>query len=277
MRALRCALVSLIAWASIAAGANAPATRPAIAPKLDLRIDRDGWGKADLRNVEAVLRSAADELLPRFPGIQLEPIRVSPRGGPIVLHRRLPDGAIAMRLNTADTYWAQYAFQFSHELCHILCRYNETPHANKWFEESICELASLFVLRRMAQTWETRPPYPNWKSFAPRLTAYAQDLIDKASLPEGQTLAQWYRRNADALRANSTDRPRNTIVAAALLPLFEAEPQHWAAIWRLNDAAYTPTQPLAGYLQAWHDRVADEHRPFIRRLASEFAVTLQAP
>jgi hypothetical protein len=246
-------------------------------PRLELRIDREGWGSAVLGDVEAVLGSAADQLLPHFPGIELPPVRVSPRGGPIVLHRRGEDGSIIMRLNTGDTFWSQYAFQFAHELCHILCRYDTDPTGNKWFEETICELASLYTLRSMGQAWQTRPPYPNWKGYARHLTAYAQKRIDDSPLPDGLTLAQWYRRNAEALGANATDRGKNTIIAAALLPLFEREPRHWAAVWHLNDATPTSPQSFEAYLADWHAHVPAEHRAFVRAIAGEFGIRLKAP
>lgn len=243
--------------------------------KLDLRIDGEGWGKGNVRDVEAVLRSAAGQLLPLFPGVELPPIRVSAKGGPIVLHRRGEDGSIIMRLNTGDTYWSQYAFQFAHELCHVLCRYDLDPTGNKWFEESICELASLYTLRSMGKAWQTDPPYPNWKGYAGSLIDYARNRIDAAALPEGQTLTRWYRENAEALGKNPTDRERNTVVAAALLPLFEQHPDRWAAVAFLNTGRPARPQAFAEFLDDWQSNAPTEHRPFIRLLAERFGITLR--
>lgn len=243
-------------------------------PKLELRIDPDGWGTANVRDVEAVFRSAAGQLLPHFPGVELPPIRVSARGGPIVLHRRGEDGSVIMRLNTGDTYWSQYAFQFAHELCHVLCRYDPDPTGNKWFEESICELASLYTLRAMGKTWQTDPPYRNWKGYAGSLTEYARKRIDAAALPDGQTLAQWYGENAEALGKNATDREKNTVVAAALLPLFERNPEHWAAVASLNAGRPARAQAFVEYLNDWQVHAPTEHRPFIRLLSERFGVAL---
>ena len=64
---------------------------------------------------------------------------------PIVLFKRGPRGGSSL-LNTSDRYWCQYAFQFAHEIGHILCRYKDGDSTNKWFEETLCETASLYAL-----------------------------------------------------------------------------------------------------------------------------------
>ena len=233
-----------------------------------------GQWKADIHDVQHVLCSAAGELWRYFPERRLDPIIVVPTGGPIVWHRRGLHGEHYVRLNTGKTFWAQYAFQFAHEFCHILCRHERTEKANKWFEESICELASLFVLRRMAETWESSPPYPHWRSFAPHLRSYADERIKKSQLPGGTTLAAWYRQNEAALRKASCDRARNNIVATALLPLFEAEPQHWAAIEFLNAGARKQPRTFQQYLADWHRHAPGAHKPFIGQIARRFGIDL---
>jgi hypothetical protein len=251
---------------SLAAG---PATRPT----LTLKLVADGWGEASTKDAEAVFRSAAGTLLPHFEGIHLEPIRVSPRGGPIVLYRRV-EGHIDMRLDTTDTRWAQYAFQFSHELCHVLARYREKHPGNQWFEESICELASLYALRAMSEEWKTKPPYPNWKSYGPHLASYAKERMEKAALPEGVTLAKWYAENERALRAKADDRARNQVVATALLPLFEERPGRWRAVYHLNDGAPKTAETFAEYLKRWLEHAPAEHRGFVRAIAGRFEIAM---
>jgi hypothetical protein len=211
-----------------------------------------------------------------FPGAKIEALEVRPDGGPITLFKRAPDGAIIIKLNTRDTYWAQYAFQFGHELCHVLCRFDEGDRGNLWFEESICEVASLYVLHSMAAEWQTKPPYPNWKSFAPKLAEYADKRLAERKLPQGTSLAAWYRAEAAALRADPVNRDRNRMVAGALLPMFEKSPQHWAAVAYLNQQKPAGAQTFEAYLQNWHDRAPVEHRAFITAMAREFGIALQA-
>ena len=159
---------------------------------------------------------------------------------------------------------------------HVVCGYDEDAHKNRWFEESLCELASLFVLRRMAVSWQTEPPYPNWKSYSASLTQYAQERTQPAALPEGKTLAGWFADNATVLAANATDRPRNTVVATALLPLFEAVPERWEAVTWLNVEKLTPLHTFDDYLSAWQRHAPEKHREFIGTIAKEFGITLDA-
>jgi hypothetical protein len=254
---------------------RSPSDRPATAPTtIELRVADGVWGMASRQDVEAVLRSAAAELLQHYRGQSLPPIEVS-QGGPIVLFRQHADMPVRMRLNVDGPYWAQFAFQFGHELCHVMCNYKEGYEGNQWFEESMCEVASLFVLRRMSETWVIKAPYSNWSSFAPKLADYAADRIKSAQLPKDQSLADWYRLNAATLRKNPHDRERNQVVAVALLPLLEAEPVRWAAVAHLNRALTSKPQSLTEYLQAWHGHVDEEDRPFVRKICKELGVELK--
>jgi hypothetical protein len=245
-------------------------------PVLEMRLAEAGWGGASRADVRAVLTSAGRQLLVHFAGTQLERLEVRPDGGPITLFKRAADGAIIIKLNTRDTYWAQYAFQFGHELCHVLCRFDEGDRGNLWFEESICEVASLYVLRSMADEWQTRPPYPNWKSFAPKLAEYADKRLAERKLPEAKSLAAWYQETAAMLRADPVNRDRNRIVAGALLGMFEKSPEHWAAVGYLNQQKPPGAQTFEAYLQNWHDRAPAEHRAFIAGIAREFGIALRS-
>ena len=260
----------------LALAAPLDAQKPAESKPQPLTIRAIGtqqdW-KTDLPTVNKVLHAAAAELWQYFPDHKLDPILVEPRGGPIVLFRRGKNGEYFVRLNTGETYWAQYVYQFSHEVCHILGRYREQDESNKWFEESLCELASLFVLRQLSERWEKEPPYKHWKGKDQGLHSYAADRIKTGALPPGKTLAQWRRDNADALTKNATNREKNQIAATMLLPLFEKSPQHWEAIWHLNQGENKP-RTFDEYLRNWHDHAPAKHQAFIRAIANEFEVRI---
>jgi len=235
---------------------------------LDIRVDDESWGQGQ-RDIQRVCQSAAMELWRSFPGRRLPPIIVSrSHDGPIVLTRRLENGEYQVRLDSQGTYWCQFAYQFAHEFCHIMCNYDEDEHANKWFEESLCEMASLYVLRRMSESWKTSPPYPNWKDYAPHLKSYADNRIKDSRLPPDITLAQWYGENAAQLYAGATQREKNQIVATALLPLVEEEPGRWEAVAYLNATKGFKNQSFKEYLQGWEYFVPRQHKPFVRRIAT---------
>ncbi|NQT51549.1 hypothetical protein HQ576_05840 [bacterium] len=258
----------VLALCATAAAIAAEPTRHA----LDIRpIEPKAW-QASMPDVKKVLHSAASELWHYFPGREMPPILVGPKGGPIVWFQRGPKGEYNVRLATGKTFWCQYAYQFAHEFCHILCKYEPTEKANKWFEESLCEMASLFALRRMAHTWSIHPPYPNWRDYSKALWEYADERIKKSRLPQGTTLAAWYREKAATLRKEPCNRELNTAVAVALLPLFEREPWHWAAVGHLNASPSKTPRTFEAYLTAWHHNTPETHRPFIRGIAEQFGI-----
>jgi hypothetical protein len=108
--------------------------------------------------------------------------------------------------------------------------------ANQWLEESLCETASLFALRSMSRSWRTKPPYPNWKDYAPALADYADGRIQAAQrlLSNSPSFGNWFRDNEPSLRQNATLREKNTVIAIRLLPIFEANPAGWEAITYYN-------------------------------------------
>jgi hypothetical protein len=129
----------------------------------------------------------------------------------------------------------------------------------------------------MGKTWQTKPPYPNWKSYSAALTSYAKDRTDKVaqSKPKDFTFAKWFEENEPAMRANSTDRDKNNFVAVELLPLFEDHPAGWESLTTFNlspnrDAQKTLTQ----HLTDWSAASPAGQREFIKRVAGVFGVKL---
>jgi hypothetical protein len=273
------AVILILLFTLLSAHASGQSTAPKAAgpaknPLPDIQVVRDGWGQAAPATVKRVFESTAREIWKHCPNRKLSPIIVSAKGGPIVLYDRGPNGEFVVRLNTGDLYWSQYAYQFAHEFCHILCNYDQDKTGNKWFEESICEMASLFALRRMGESWKTLPPFGHWKGYAKHLTAYAEDRMKKSRLPKDKTLVDWYERHAERLHGTAVDRELNNVVATALLPLFEADPQHWAAVAYLNHGKPEKPQTFAEFLTDWHKHCPKRHRDFVTRVAKEFGVEL---
>jgi hypothetical protein len=246
-------------------------------PKLDLRISSEGWGEASPSDIEAVLRSAAGTLLPRFPGLPLPVLEVShSTKNPITLFKRGPAGEIRVQLAVEGRLWARFAFQFAHELGHVLCGVEEYPNPNLWFEETLCETASLYALSRMAETWKTRAPYGNWSVYAPQLKKYRDERVETESekIPEGTSLKDWFREKEPKLRADPHLRAANLTLAMALLPLFEEAPEHWGALRHLNGVRGDATRTFPRYLGDWSRSVPERHRDFIAALAARLGSTV---
>lgn len=67
-------------------------------------------------------------------------------------------------LNVEDTYWCQYIFQLSHELCHCITSRNNLPKAIRWFDEFLCCFTSYFILKQFESDYEiVNYLYPNNK------------------------------------------------------------------------------------------------------------------
>jgi len=241
-----------------------------------LLVDETDWEGAAPADVVAVLESAGSQLLRHVPAAGRPTIAVAARGGPIALFDRTPEGHFQVRLDTGGNRWAQYGFQFGHEICHVLCRSGRATRTHLWFEEALCETASLYVLRAMAEAWTEQPPYPNWRDFAPHLDDYATKRLAESPRPPQEPLADWYARHRDALRERPTDRDNGLAVAAALLPLFEESPERWAAIHWLNAADQPQPADFADHLAAWRNRVPPEQAGAVDAIARVFGLPLPA-
>jgi hypothetical protein len=149
-----------------------------------------------------------------------------------------------------------------------------TDGAAGWLEESLCECGSLFALRAMSKTWETEPPYTNWKSFAPKLADYAnQRMTDpKHQLREKQTFVNWLKANIDDLRGACCMREKNTLIAMQMLPVFEKHPEGWASMIHFRRSESGPQASLADHFRGWAHACPDELGHFVQRLAAVFAV-----
>jgi hypothetical protein len=252
---------------------------------LDIRVQANAFGSASPADIAMVLRSAASELLRYCPHTQLAGIDVYYRPDhPEINSKRTSGGRIAMALSARDTHWAQYSFQFAHEFCHALANYanssrqtiTDTPNANLWFEESLCETASLFSLRAMSYTWQVSPPYPPFRAYAPWLADFAQQrlALPEHRLPAETSFADWFRQHQPALRSDANQRDWNAIIAAHLLPIFEAEPAGWEAVTFLNRGSSNKQESLSEHFAQWRANCPDRLRPFVSKLANAFGVRL---
>jgi hypothetical protein len=208
---------------------------------LCISVTDGDWGGALPADIGAVVDSVARCFDGAIVERLVEPVLVEPTtrptDPPLTALRRTKDGNIRVLLNVRGNYWAQLAFQFAHELCHVLANFCEPlQHPSKWIEESLCEAASLFALNRMADSWKSTPPYPNWASYSAELTKYAIERCSVAEhrLPAGMAFHQWLASKLPLLQCDCARRADNTVVAQQLLPIFEHDADAWRSIRYLN-------------------------------------------
>ncbi|MHC2335478.1 hypothetical protein [Bradyrhizobium sp. USDA 4454] len=135
-------------------------------------------------------------------------IRIENRGEvtpAIWLHTDQPDMAsIVVNVGYAD--WCRLAYQFGHELGHVLSnswQFAAKPQPpTQWLEEVLVETFSVRGLRLLADSWERSPPFAGDADFARAIRQYSTALLDKFKADD-LSPAEWFRTNRTKLEARS--------------------------------------------------------------------------
>lgn len=220
------------------------------------------WGLTSLSAIRAVLFSTYGVLVRSFEAAPGAAVRVSRwnRDYPFTVHDQRP---YQVFLSAKDTYWSQYVFQFSHELCRILTHFDSyKKHKHKWFEESLCELASLHVLRSLATVWKEHPPSGVFEAsaFAKHHRSHAEEIEKKTPIPLQSYLPAWLNRKIHLMEDHPTSRQLNRIVAVSLLGSFRQNPALWSDCGWLNCWDVRKDSTFSEYLNSWSDCL-HKHRP----------------
>lgn len=211
--------------------------------------------KAPLSNIEAVAGSAA-RCFPVFEHDESIAIKlVNMPNGPMVVHDlSLPEGEAIVWLHTQETTWARIVYQFAHEFCHVIAD-PRTLWWDRflWIEEAICETASLYALGCVTKAWAAAPPYPNWRDYAEQHRAYLVERLRQPAhcLPPGTGFQQWLAERLPLLQEDAGRREDNTIIAKALLPIFEGEPTAWQTVRYLHAWPRAPEATLNDFFEDW--------------------------
>jgi len=225
-------------------------------PEARVRIVNGNWGGTGLRAVHDVLQTTYDVLTEAFGNQPDATINVARWGqSPRVFFDQRP---YEVRISSQDTYWCQYVYQFSHELCHIMTNFDQhRTHPYKWFEEALCELGALFVLHRISDAWMTRPPSHVFgaREYAPSFRNYAQDIIGGHAQPGQTDLPKWLDEHIAELEAEPCIRELNRCVAIALLDHFLEDPSLWRDCGQLNHWDAGTNGSFREYLAAWSTHV----------------------
>lgn len=243
---------------------------------MNTQINSSDWGSARVADVQKVLESVVDVMDSYFESSIDSDIIVKyhETEGPMVLY---DNGEYQVLLSSNNTYWAQYSYQFSHEYCHIRTNYIYDNPKTKWFEETICELASLFTLRRMSEVWKTSPPYENWSDYSSALYDYSKNWTEEEgkTLPKNIEFLDWFRANLSSLENDRYIRKDNAIIAIKLLPIFEANTKLWLAITYLNTWTIMAPYDIYQLFDNWLSCVPNELKSVVNILVHEFGATNQ--
>lgn len=157
-------------------------------------------------------------------------------------------------LNTEGIRWCQWVYQLAHELCHHLIGGTMTGDFRgcQWFEEALCETASLFCLAKLAdpKVWRLLD--------CPRYALSVQEYLDSHLQSSFPLREAYYQLNQEEhrpgirpwlyiLEQSSTQGitdPQRTLcngVASLLLPAFLRMPRLWRIIGLIGDSKSLPS------------------------------------
>ena len=249
---------------------------------MQISVQPSDWGDGSHTDIQVLLTDVASQI-ERSLRDPVADVFVIPAPGsnpyPMTHCRLAPDDLFRIQLTARDKKWAKFAYQFAHELCHVLSNPERLQgNPNNWFVEALCELSSVFTLRQMAERWRTQPPYPNWASYAASLASYtvrmpvASGHCNLLSVAVNSLLSS----QEDNLREaslqkefgdfNESDRDKIAVFSHALLPIFENQPTVWNSVSKLPE---TKGQ-LNEYLSDWYIQVEPVDKPFVERILGVF-------
>ena len=196
---------------------------------------------------------------------QPKKIRLENRGeGPpaIWLHSDQSDMAsIIVNVGYAD--WCRLAYQFGHELGHVLTnswQFSAKPQPpTQWLEEVLVETFSIRGLRLLADSWERSPPFAGDARFANAIREYSSALLAKykaADQTGSMPAAAWFHINRAALEAGTGKNVPWGPAVAAILPIYENGQMQGKQsciddLGALNRWSERTSVPIERYLEFW--------------------------
>jgi hypothetical protein len=247
----------------------AAARRPSlIAAPLTLRGDWGASPRAAVLEVLERIRRACLFDIKLLSDRQPEKLTVESRTGSfpaIWLHDE--DGRLAWTIvNIAPCAWGQLAYQFGHELGHVLCNswdQSARPLAPcQWLEEALAEAFTIRGLDRLAESWKQDPPLENDRDYANMLRRYRSDLIEKyGGYPPDDKVIAWFSAARILLDVEGGESEAKGPPTLAILAEMEKNPDCVADLGALNRWPLRSGAALAAYLTQWEQSCTEIGAP----------------
>jgi hypothetical protein len=238
------------------------------------------WGGSPPSSVALVLARTRDVALAGvrlFSDQQPEQLRVDDHttGPPFVwLHSDPPREAwIIVDIGGRD--WSKLAYQFGHELGHVLCnswRLDAKPRPPcQWIEEAMAEAFAIRGLGLLAESWEKDPPYAGTNDFGQAIRRYRAQVVDGYRAPDGPApgadIAPWFATMRGQLAATNGLAPSEGPAILAILEMLEGDKGCVEDMGAVNRWPERSALPLDAYLGAWMASCAELGAP--RRLPGQ--------
>ena len=140
-------------------------------------------------------------------------------------------------LTATQNHWAQLAYQFAHEYCHHLINGELSGDISglMWFEESVCELSSMFHIHLLFLQWK-KNKHPLKSRYVPFHLNYLNALLTKNRQLISLTNQPGWLQSWDSLLSEpQCHRNHYNAIAAKMYPLFVANPRLWRIILHFGD------------------------------------------
>lgn len=182
-----------------------------------------------------------------------------------------------IRLVASNNYaYAQYVFQFSHELCHAQIRKDGDDSLSlrdTWFEEVICEVSSRFFLNKMSADENLNRslyPHPAFKDYALNRTSEIE-IVDLVVLSNEEShLLNMFRSEVEnGTYANDETRSRYNYIANFIYPIFEENPELWQEVYLIHN--FSNEKGFIENLISWkNESQRDENKKSIQKIINLF-------
>ena len=241
---------------------------------INISVLKNEWGKADPKVIETFLKYVASHISRELYAPFTEEIHVekSDTDSPYVCFQQDRNQPHIIKLATGNFDWCQYAYQFTQMFCHVLSDHNKLRGCeNGWFHQALCQLASIFTLRRMGERWHTEASFTNWGEYAKSFRIYEEEvrIVHKMSFYQDHQIKNiivpidWLSKHEEEMRTISVDENTYSnrhekywsiygLIAYALLPIFEKYPSGWNAVRYLPKSDSYIKQYLYKWLQSDH-------------------------
>ena len=198
-------------------------------------------------------------------------------GGPQVRYIPWTD-THEVSLSVSGEWWQEQLFyQFGHEFCHILHNHETFGggHENKWFYESMCLMASIWVMNNMSENWLDISPKHEWNGWGKHIKTYADANENREEAQFEGAAQEWINEFEQFLRDDAKNTFTHHLLAAQLsyqffLPIFEKNPEAWNAVRQMP----TSRGKMSEYMKDWYRNVDIEDKRFVEAIAKEMGIEI---
>ena len=162
--------------------------------------------------------------------------------------------------------WCQLAYQFGHELGHVLCNswdkfaYPRAPC--QWLEESLVEAFTLRGLGLLAATWERDPPFEGDGAFADAIRRYRNNLIARYDAQSARSpCGAWFRVARSSLEQRGGESEAEGPATLCILAELEESNRSVEDLGALNRWPSRSGIAIEDYLTQWQTSCADIRAP----------------